>query len=67
MNAKTVVLIVVAALVLLLIVQNSHDVFFRFLFWSIDIPLILLTPLLVILGFVSGFTVAKLTGKKTQA
>jgi len=64
MNAKTIILIIVAVLVILLIIQNSHAVFFQFLFWSVDIPLILLTPLLVIIGFIGGFTVAKLTGKK---
>ena len=36
----------------------------RLLFWRIEAPQIILIPVTMLLGFVIGFMIAKMTGKK---
>jgi len=62
-NAKTIILIVVLVLFLVILFQNMSAVTLKMLFWRIEAPQIILIPLTMLLGFVIGFAVAKLTGK----
>ncbi len=58
----------IAGLVLLLgfilVVQNTEVVSVRFLFWELSMSRIILLSGSIVLGFVAGFIVAKLTGRK---
>ncbi len=58
----------IAGLVLLLgfilVVQNTEVVSVRFLFWELAMSRIILLSGSIVLGFVAGFIVAKLTGRK---
>lgn len=63
MKAKTIVILVLVLFLLIIILQNTHPVYFRLLFWKVHMSQILLTPLTLVAGFIVGFSVAKLTGK----
>lgn len=51
-----------AFLLLIFLLQNTEIVSVTFLFWQLSISRILLIPLLILLGFLLGFIVAKRTG-----
>lgn len=51
---KLITTLVLAILVIIIIIQNSHNVAFNFLFWHPQISLLLLVVLMVALGFVLG-------------
>lgn len=67
MKPKTVIILVLLLLSLVILVQNTQVVTIRVLFWHMSMSRILLIPLLIIIGFVIGYLVAKLggQGKKT--
>ena len=64
MKAKLIVLLVAILLALIVLIQNAQTVTFRLLFWTAEISQLLLVLLMLVIGFVLGFLVAKLTGRK---
>jgi uncharacterized integral membrane protein len=64
MKAKWIALLVVVVLALIILVQNTHVVAFRLLFWAVEMSLVVLVLLMLVIGFVLGFIVAKLMGRK---
>lgn len=66
MKAKWIVLLVVLVLALIILVQNTHVVAFRLLFWAVEMSLVVLVLLMLVIGFALGFLVAKLTGRKRK-
>lgn len=64
MKAKFIAILVVLLLALIILVQNTQIVVFRLLFWTAEISQLLLVLLMLVIGFVLGFLVAKLTGRK---
>jgi uncharacterized integral membrane protein len=64
MKAKLIVALVLLALALIVLLQNTEVVTFRLLFWSAKISQVLLVLLMMFIGFVLGFVVAKLTGRR---
>jgi uncharacterized integral membrane protein len=64
MKVKMIVVFVAMLFALIILVQNTQVVAFRLLFWSAEISQLLLVLLTLALGFVLGFLVAKLTGRK---
>ncbi len=60
---KTIVLLVLIVLFLVILLQNMSPVTLRLLFWRIEAPQIILIPVTMLLGFVIGYMVAKMTGK----
>lgn len=66
MKAKMIVILVALILALIVLVQNTQVVKFRLLFWSAEISQLLLVLLTLALGFILGFLVAKLTGRKKR-
>lgn len=63
---KTIGLIILAVLCFILIVQNMQIVSLRFLFWSLPLSCIVLLPLLIAIGFLAGYLVAKMTPRKAK-
>ena len=63
MKAQTIVLLVLIVLLLIIIVQNSHSIWLYLLFWRISVPQILLIPILLLIGFVIGLLVGKMSDK----
>lgn len=66
MNAKVVMFIIVITLFLIVTLQNTDVATFTILFWKIDMSRIVFMYLSVLVGFIAGFLVAKLTGVKKE-
>jgi uncharacterized integral membrane protein len=62
-SVRIVVLIVVIILFLVVLFQNTTDVTLRILFWRVSAPQIILIPVTLLIGFVLGYVLAKLTGR----
>jgi hypothetical protein len=58
---------IAAVLFVIILLQNSEMVVIDVLFWPIILSKLVLIPLLMALGFVVGFLVAKLTGNRGTA
>ena len=63
MKPKTWTVIILLFLCAVLLLQNMEVVSFKIFFWDITMSRIIAFPMLVLIGMVIGFTVAKLTGK----
>jgi uncharacterized integral membrane protein len=59
-----VVLLAVALLVLIVVLQNSQQATFRFLFWSVETTQLFLVVMFLVVGFATGFITGKLTGRR---
>ncbi|MFB0520232.1 MAG: LapA family protein [Desulfatiglandales bacterium] len=62
MKAKTTVVLVLIALFVIILIENTQVVSLRLFFWKISMSQIILTPLTMLIGFVIGYIVAKVTG-----
>ena len=63
MKPKTWTIIILLFLCAVLLLQNMEVVSFKVFFWDITMSRIIAFPLLVLIGMVIGFAVAKLTGR----
>jgi uncharacterized integral membrane protein len=59
MKAKAIVILIFVGLFLVLLVQNRDVVPFRFLFWTISGAKLFMMTLVMFIGFVVGFLVAR--------
>lgn len=64
MKAKLIVILVAVVLALIILIQNTHTVTFRMLFWKAEISQLLLVLIMLVIGFVLGYVVASLTGRR---
>ena len=64
MKPKHIAILVVFVFFLIFLIQNTQVVTLRLYFWTISISQIILIPLVLILGFLLGYLVCKVTGKK---
>lgn len=61
MKPKTIAVLIVIALFLIILIQNTQVVTLRLFFWKIGMSQIILVPLTMLIGFVLGYVVAKVT------
>jgi len=61
MRAKFIIVLVLIALFLIILIQNTQVVTLRLFFWKVGISQIILIPLTMAIGIVIGFIVAKVT------
>lgn len=66
MKVKTIITILLIVLCLIILLQNTQMVTLRFLFWELGVSRIFLLPLLIIVGFIIGYVVAKIEKKPKQ-
>lgn len=57
--AKLIGIFIVAVLLIILIVQNSHSVNLELWFWTVSGPLVILLLITGVLGGILGFLVAR--------
>ena len=62
-NPKVIAGLVVGLLFVIFLFQNMDDVALRLYFWQVSMPKIILVPLAILVGFVAGFVLAKITGR----
>lgn len=67
MRPKLIISLVVVILFMIFLFQNTQVVTIRLYFWSISMSQIILILLTLILGFVAGYILAKITGKHASA
>jgi len=66
MRPKFIVVLVLIALFLIILIQNTQVVTLRLFFWKVGMSQIILIPLTMAIGFVVGLIVAKVTGNQTR-
>jgi uncharacterized integral membrane protein len=66
-NPKVIAGMVLGVLFLIFLFQNMDEVALRVYFWQVSMPKIILVPLAILVGFVAGFVVAKISGKDRKA
>ncbi|MFO7897113.1 MAG: LapA family protein [Candidatus Cloacimonadales bacterium] len=64
MKAKTITLLVLVALFIILVMQNSAPVKINIYFWSIHMSGIILFPAILIVGVIIGYILAKVNSQK---
>ena len=62
-NPKVIVGLVLAALFLIFLFQNMQVVTLKIYFWQIAMSQIILIAIVLLIGFVAGYLVARFTGK----
>jgi uncharacterized integral membrane protein len=66
-NPKVIVVLVLVALFLILLFQNTQVVTLKIFFWDVAMSQIILIPLVLLIGFVAGYLVARFTGKPPKS
>lgn len=64
MKAKIILVLILAALLAVIFVQNTDVVTFRVFFWTISVSQVILVPLIAALGFFLGFALGALRRRK---
>ena len=64
---KLIASLAIVILFLVFLLQNTQVVTLRLYFWQIAMSQIILIPLCVLLGFVLGYLVARMTEKKRKS
>lgn len=70
MKPKTIVILSIIVLFLIILYQNREAVPLQLFFWEIAISRIILIPLTMLIGFILGYFVARVTSgghKKEEA
>ena len=62
-NPKVIAGFVVGVLFVIFLFQNMEPIPLQFYFWQRSMPKIILISLAILVGFVAGFAVAKITGR----
>ena len=63
---KLTLVFIVSALVFIFVAQNWEVVPLRFLFWSFEVPRLVLVMMLLIFGFLFGLVYATFSSSKEQ-
>jgi len=58
--------LVLIALFLIILIQNTQVVTLRLFFWKVGMSQIILIPLTMVIGFVVGFVVSKVIGNRDK-
>ncbi len=66
MNAKIVLIIIILVLFLIITLQNTEVASFKILFWDIEMSRIVFIFIAVLVGFIAGYVVGKVTGGKSD-
>lgn len=67
MTPKQIVILILAALLLIILVQNTQVINFHILFWTISMSQIILMALIIILSFVLGYFTHYLVHRRKAA
>jgi len=66
MKPKSLIILIISALILIVMLQNIEGVSIQLLFWQIDIPIILLILLTSVIGFIIGYFLSSISPKKRK-
>ena len=63
MKPKLIIILIIVALFLIFLIQNTQVVTLHLYFWKISMSQVILIPLVFLVGFVAGYIVARITKK----
>ena len=66
MKPKTIIILIIIALSLIIIIQNTREITLQLFFWETNISFILFILLMMVIGFVLGFYVRTKTKIKKE-
>ena len=66
LKSRIIFILVIALLALIILLQNTQQVVFRFLFWSVQASQLLLVVLMLAFGFIIGVVTGKLWGRRAR-
>lgn len=66
MKAKLIFLLFVIVLFTIFVSQNTHIIQIDFLFWSVSMSAIVLISLMMLIGVIAGFMIAKIFDRPSQ-
>ena len=66
MKFKVITLLIIIALFTIFVSQNTHIVQIDFLFWSVAMSAIVLISLMMLIGVIAGFIIAKIFGRPAK-
>jgi len=64
MKPKLLIILVIVVLFLIFLIQNTQVATLHLFFWKISMSLIILIPLVLIVGLIVGYILARFTRKK---
>lgn len=66
MKAKTIIILILIALFMVILIQNTQVVTVQLFFWKLSMSRIILICVLMFIGFIIGFLVAKVGRKRPK-
>ncbi|MFW6114672.1 MAG: lipopolysaccharide assembly protein LapA domain-containing protein [Thermodesulfobacteriota bacterium] len=66
MRPKFIAVLVLIALFLVILIQNLQPVTLRLFFWKVSMSQIILIPIIMAIGAVIGFIIAKVAGNRRK-
>lgn len=66
MKAKTILVVVLAVLTTIVLMQNQDEVVFKFLFWDLHLPKLVLMTGFIFVGIIWGLLMRSSSRKPTQ-
>lgn len=66
MKAKTIIILILIALFVIILIQNTQVLTVQLFFWEVSMSRIILICLLMLVGFIIGFLVAKVRRKRLK-
>lgn len=64
MSFKNIIFVILAVLITVVVMQNFESVSLQVLFWEIEIPKIILLPIFLVIGYITGYFTGVLGRKK---
>ncbi len=64
MKAKTIIILILVVLFVIILIQNTQVVTLQLFFWKLSMSRIILIGMLMLIGFIAGFLVAKIGRKR---
>ncbi len=64
MKYRIIGILVVIALAVIFLLQNTQEVTLRLYFWKFSLSQVILIPLVLVVGFLLGYIVARTRGRK---
>lgn len=58
MKTKTIIILIIVALLVIILIQNTQVLTLQIFFWKISMSRIILITLMMIIGFILGYTAA---------
>jgi uncharacterized integral membrane protein len=67
MTPRKVIIWIIVILCLIVLFQNTQTVSLQFLFWSVSVSQIFLIPIVLVIGFILGYLMARVKGNRGES